>query len=358
MAYRESACTDMDQVPGLIASFAGSLGWAVENDGAARLLRRPGAGGTQFRVATVKSTVGSTNYEAVSVARVGLAAFATNLATELRYQYALLRSPWLSSAQRQPFIPKPSKLHCFGEGGANPFLAFVVEYGFNVYRCLYLGTLGAGLALGGGEVVSVSSGVTGMTQTWFDIGQSGWNGLFSGRYHSNEGTTGLSDSHGGIYIAGKDDAGVVGFSRFGFPDGNSDPSLAGVASPFRGVWGGPRDGPDDQLISAGFSPFSGNVILHAINLFTAVNSGTETRAAPLGHVVGARAVNMRDIEPGSLHEIGNKLWRCFPMLRKNFDAVTRAGEPDATGTGGNRYVYAREDTSWYWGVAFLQGDAA
>lgn len=371
MAYREVACGSIAEVPALIAAFAAELGWQTSNPGGAeptRQIRRPiepdpGSGQPDSDIRTATSVRLAGRVDNSGPAGNAASSLGTTNLHEVRLttsddNYAALRartpSPWFSNGdQRQPFIPLPTKLHLFGAGLPAPFIHCVIEYSFNLYRHVYVGSLDRTGKQPVCDVVATVQGINRRLSNGFNYSYTAWAGLFSG-WTWTRGSQDFPKANGGLILPG-------GFRPFQIFSGSGSPRLSDSAgNPHDNtVWGGAKEGFADTLISHGFSPFSGENILSPINLFTQAGAyGTERRAVPLGAVRGVRNVNMRNLEPGQSIIVGNKRWRVFPQLAKSEDSVTRAGERQPSEPTASTYSsYSAGDTSHFWGLALLEGDA-
>ena len=131
MAYQESVVSSITEIPALIATFAAANGWTVSGAN----YTRPGGGITFVLDATISGA-------------------AHTLSWTQGTESARIISPRLNGTSETPVTSIPSKVHLFAATTPQPFIAIVVEYGFNSYRHLYLGNMVKAGAYTGGEVIA------------------------------------------------------------------------------------------------------------------------------------------------------------------------------------------------------------
>ena len=368
MAYQEVACNSMAEVPVLIGNFAATLGWVVlplsdhsQNGTPRRSIRRPIEADEATKpdgdirnpttyhlysrvfnggpTGNAASSAGETNVHWVAIAK-----------SDAPNAQAWAISPWtIPGDQRQPVIPLPTKLHLFGAGLPRPFIHCVIEYAFNQYRHLYIGSLDRLGTQDICDVISSSQGFHRRADVGYPVNFMAWPGLFSGCY-SNK-SMGFSRLNGGVHLPD----GYYPFDMFNQSEATA--GMTSTASIKKVAFGGARDGLDDFLISHGFSTFSGGNFFVPINLV--IDGGVPGQRAlkQLGAVRGVRNVNMRNLEPGASIVVGNERWRVFPQLSKKEDPWTRAGLRQPSQPTGTANTYHTGDTSHHWGVALLEGSA-
>lgn len=226
--------------------------------------------------------------------------------------------------QFNPNRIQPTKLYLFGgtEEG-QPYIAGVIEFGFNSYRHFYIGSM---VKLGdytGGEVVSMNLG----SSSWYQFGGSMNYGTYGGVrymfsahqfYGIDDGTWGGRRWSGGVNIVHPDNPNAWR-AFYAFQNGGQ---------PYYDyqVMGGSRDGPNDGTASKARSNYSGATILVPVNLYVPASTQAhyDARFRPIGHPAGCRIVTMENIAQGDELEVGNKHWRAFPELSKHTTTVIDA----------------------------------
>jgi hypothetical protein len=320
MAYAEYTVSTVTDIPALIAAFASGKGWSVSGT----TLTREG-GGLGFTVSAAISGANDQNRDVI----VRRASDSTLL--------AFIRSPKLNGTSTNPVVSVPSKLHLFAAATPQPYLCAVIEYGFNLYRHLYIGNLEKVGTFDGGEIISACNAwqsVPGFATTRSFRDQQY---LFS----ANQSFVAAENS-GGCYINDADNP--LPWRPFRGPTGNF---ARNNITANQCVLGGFSDGPNDSLLARAKSDWAGSQILVPVNLWAVRDgSGDTVRFSPIGRIAGVRTVNMEDLEPGAQIEVGNVKWRVFPALRKSADGSIRW-------TGGN--TWAQNETSYFVGYAYLEG---
>lgn len=293
MAYTESAISAITDAPALIRSFASSAGWTVDGSGN---ITRPG-GGQSFSVGA--------NYNGPNNQNGDLYFIRNDDTTKIAYA----RGPRLNGVSANaPFVPAPTKLHCIGGTVPEAYLGVVVEYGFNLYRHLYLGNMVKLGSYTGGEVFSANN--------HYDWGVS-FNYSFDAYIENNMRYLFSANNLEGVNFAG----GVHVVHADNPVPWRSFSGLAGLQpATFPANWmvlGGLKDSVNDHYTNYASSTFSGAAILVPINLWCPkTNSGGATLYAPIGHPAGVRMLRMDGLTPGQSVEVGNKIWRIFPEFRK------------------------------------------
>ena len=290
MDYQESVVSSITEIPALVATFAAANGWTVSGAN----YTRPG-GGLTFALAAAISGVTHT------------------LTWSQGGESARIVSPRLNGTTDTPVTSIPSKVHLFAATTPEPFIAIVVEYGFNSYRHLYLGNMVKAGAYTGGEVIA---------GTQVPVSNSGFAYPMSYRY--------------GHYLFQGQRNDVAPFNFRGgvnCPHASNPTSwrrFYGPASPFFNqndssyAIGGFVDDINDGYVARGRSPFAGVQILTPINLYASIPTTDDTVFAPLGHPAGVRMINMADMEPGGEFVIGSQNWMCFPAWAKGGTTVAKS----------------------------------
>lgn len=349
MAFSEVAVSSIADVITQIALFANGQGWTTTVGGGGATLRRP--------LSTTGKDVDLTTDDFVTWALTpDLTAKKPSIGISgdklLAGEGARVFMPRFTGPAAAPVVPLPTKLYCFGAGDPEPYLSFAIEFGFNLFRLIYIGTTDRIGGYKGGDCCSVTN-----------MPASPFYALYPMRYPNllknlfraaidqiTVDIPGEGDLRGGtaFYIGAGQDGPV---SRKAQISRSSSPSNFRNSIDSSLVFGGWGDGPDDLLMSHGFADFAGDQLIFPINLFTPVGSGPSALFRPLGSVRGIRNVNMRNIEPGERITVGNKSYRVFPSIRKTNDPVVTSASTNAVRT------WPDFDASYLFGVAMLEGDA-
>lgn len=239
-----------------------------------------------------------------------------------------------------PNVSLPTKLHIFGTavGTDSPFIACVIEYGFNSYRHLYFGKMEAQGGYTGREVIAGTCGPQSTGAFARDFNDpSSWKylfGAFSGVLPNNQ--------QGGVRIVHADNA--TPWRRF-------KPGNLNTSSPldeFTGdeVIGGFGDAVNDGYLTRARSAFNGRNPLVPINLYSMEPIVNDVSLVPIGRPPGVRMVHMQDLEPGAEIVVGNETWRVFPVMTKSAALFVTATQSWPT-----------NESSVYVGLAYLEEDA-
>lgn len=305
MSYSAFDITAMADIPPLVETFAATAGWTVSGTSANPILTHPSlVGAIPFQLGS--SIVGfdhTLSWSAVSAPSVTSA--------------ALVRSPKMNGTVSVPVVSLPSRVHLFGDMTPEPFLAIVIEYGFNLYRHLYFGYLQKFGAFDGGEVISGA-----------DFGASAGN-VYPKNYRVNETqylfnarqNRWLAGESGGVRVVHADNA-VTPWRVFRGPvDNNAHINMTTTT-----VLGGFKDDANDGYLARGKSSFAGSNILVPMTLYNVKQGGNPPVYAPIGIPAGVRMVHIEDIDPGSSIVVGAVSWKCFAAFRKNAaDFAIRVG---------------------------------
>ena len=337
MAYSEQITTTVTDIPGLIANFALARGWTVSGT----TITRPG-GGKSFEITA--SVGGKNNRDRLVYVR-DTAAPTTN--------YVYTAMPWINGVYENPIVKNPTKVHLLGNDAPydpEPWIACVVECGYNLYRHIYIGNVVKAGDYTGGELISANmfnrdvrfAGASGNDSYYANQGSQDppHRYLFSGRFNHNSMPAGAGN--GGVNVVHADNA--TPFRRF---------DLVGetyIRTGFTGneVFGGNADTVSGGLVLRGLSDYAGSNILVPVNLFI-VNSlliGSNSKFHPIGYAAGVRMVNVSGINPGDAITIGSKVWRVFPEFSRQTETTMPFG---ATNPDGFYYPY---ETSSMLGLAY------
>lgn len=300
-AFDITAITD---IPSLVNTFAASAGWTVTGTSGSPILTHPTLGSpVSFQLSAGISSFDHTlAWSAVSAPSVT--------------SQAVVLSPKLNGTSTVPIVAIPTRVHLFADVTPEPFMAIVIEYGFNMYRHLYFGYLQKFGNFTGGEVIagagfgSIQAGnpypkayQASDTQYLFGARQNQW----------------PDNKSGGMRIVHADNA-TNPWRIFQAPLGNNSPTVI----PATAAIGGFKDDANDGYLARGKSSFAGTNPLVPMTLYSVKQGGNPPIFAPVGIPTGVRMVHMQDIDPGTSILIGSVSWRCFAAFRKNLsDTVTR-----------------------------------
>lgn len=356
----EIALTNVSDIPPAIAQFAAGCGWIASGASAGNATVRrvpatgagePDEGGGSALPWKIQSgefrTTSSGQGPNPEGTRFDTSADYVRIFNEtatVAAGMALMISPNLGPADRyNPIIPKPTKLWCFGNEPDElaQWLGFVVEYGFNQYRHIYIGSLDRAGQYVGGDAISASM-ASRIPENRSDFT---WNcrPLFRGSFSAGIWEPEHRDAAGSVVNLPN------GLKRFSMEQGALPQSR--LLADF--CFGGLGDGVDDMLVNRGFADFSGEQLLFPINPLYTVQTGIDWRTRAIGTVRGVRNVNMKNLEPGQLVSVGNYNWRVFPISSK----LTRMTDP-LEGSEAPTRGWPRFETSGWWGHAYLVSEGA
>lgn len=338
MAHSEHLITSLSEIPPLVHAFATSLGFVVSGTTSNPEIRHPnymgaGPGGLIFRMSVSLSGV---NHDLIwqSTATVGGATPTARLRSPI---FATNAAPTVALTQT------PTKVHLIGMMAAEPFMAAVVEYGYNLYRHLYVGFMEKIGNYEGGEVVSSQNGpvVTSASANLDILSRSTKNHLFSGR--QSLWNPAVTAGGGGVHVLHADNAAT--WRHFYNPralSGNIDSAVFDGTE----VLGGYGDSINDPLIARGLNRFAGVDVLTPVNLYASQLVTGAIRLRPIGHPTGVRLCNLKDLEPLAINTIGAETWRIFAATcRRDSDIEPRAGTSTAQ-------RYRQYESSGYLGIAY------
>lgn len=346
MAYSVHNISQITDVPALVGAFAAANGFDANlSSPNAPIIRCPGDSNSveesiEWVIQALISGTNNQNHDCWwAEARGGSNSIADD-------DIARVTSPKLATGAAttaNPTVSLPTRLHIFGTAVAtdNPFIACVIEYGFNSYRHLFMGKLDARGGITGRDVIACAGGprvAASTTRGWTDVGAG--NTLGSG-YSDQQGT----GNYGGALCVHASNA--QSWRRFDTAGNNSTP-LDEYTQQM--IVGGFCDGFNDGYVVNAKAAFAGMNILFPINLYACepISGNTDTSFVPVGRLPGVRHVNMQDLEPGQQITVGNETWRVFPWTTK------REENSMPPGSGVNWPQY---ETSYYFGYAYLEEDA-
>jgi len=294
LAYQESSITSLSQIPALVATFAATNGWTVTGVSSSPVLTRAG-GGISFQLAASVSGADHT------------------LTWTQGGENARIISPRLNGTSGTPATSIPSKVHLFADDSPEPFMAIVVEYGFNSYRHLYLGNMVKAGGYTGGEVVGSANMGASNSIYAYPMSYRNAHYLFGGM-RDDIATYNMKGGVNAVHAGNP-----TSWRRFygpQWPFYNQNDSSYAV--------GGFKDDVNDGYLARGKSPFAGVQILTPLNLYASIPTSDDTVFAPLGHPAGVRMVNMADLEPGGEFVIGSQTWKVFPAFAKGDATVLKS----------------------------------
>jgi hypothetical protein len=335
MAYSEQTVSAVTDIPALIAAFANARGWTVSGN----QITRPGGG----RTFEISASITGTNNRQHRVFVKDAAAPTT--------RGCWSQMPWVNGVSGNPVILTPTKVHLFGNDDPwdeEPWIACVIECGYNHYRHIYIGNIAKIGNYTGGEVISANTFqylYSGSSGSWhYESDENQY--LFSCRH---ERTGAAVDAVGGANIVHADNANP--WRLFNGPAStNSQTSFNGTE-----ILGGAMDAINSGLVFRGVSDFAGSNILVPVNLYVpdSTNFGSDVRFRPVGFAPGVRMIDMRGIDPGESIEVGNENWRVFPEFSKR--TATSVGYGTSRPDGGAGGYYPSYETSYLVGLAYPEG---
>lgn len=331
MAYQEYTISTVADIPGIVATFAAGMGWNVQ---AGPILRHPnfngaGPGGLAF---ALTASINPPNHE--------LKWTCTTDAS----RGAGIRSPIFATlAQPDADLPQlPTKLYLIGMLTPEPYIAIVVEYGYNLYRHLYLGYMEKQGDYTGGAVCGAVNGPPskiGSDLGWLDVGNT--QTLFRGHVDPSYP---LDNSYvGGVEVISPENAST--WRRFAdrIPLG-SQGQTEGIASGVE-AYGGFGDGFNEPYVAKGKNRIAGANVLVPINLYISRLITGNWRAKGIGRPAGVRMLNIQDIDPQASFDVGGETFYSFAARAKN--ALAQDARPGNAGF--RRRLY---ETSYFLGYAY------
>lgn len=300
MAYLVQSISGLASLPAAVKAFASSLGWAV--------------GSTLDQVTTPS---GTTWEFLVSITATDHRLDIRDIAnTATRAVWTKL--PKTAGTFSAPVIGAATKLHLFGnpapyavDGGVAPYVAGVIECGFNSYRHFFIGkTVKIGDYTGGDLLSANYFNADNLSASSMSVFSESNKYLFSARHRAASGSGPVLGNSGGVLLSHVDNPNP--WRRFYGPVG-SGCRLAFVGDE---VFGGHMDAVNSGLIRRGVAPYAGANILTPVNLYAARGSGVSAVFAPIGHVPNTALIDMRGLEPGAQIDVAGSNWRAFPEFSK------------------------------------------
>ena len=353
MTYSVQTASDMADIPPLIAAFAAARGWTVDGTE----ITRPG-GGRTFVLSAEKRALNTFYSPHRLVIKDKALPDARGLWTS---------APQLGGTFNPPQPSAPTKLHLFGndapydeEGAVAPWIAVVIEFGYNHYRHVYIGNMVKFGSYAGGEIISsnyfcqrgyqnyqTEIGMWSAYNRWlFSAGATSTETEGDGAAEGERGPWGRTT--GGVNIEHAENPNTWRkFSKY-FDDSNNMRNM-----PADIVFGGIKDGGiASGLLRRGVSDYAGADILIPYTLFVPnAADGDNYRIRPIGFPAGPRAIDMRNIQSEASITVGNRNWRVFGEFQRNPDTtVYKVGGTNVTGS------WWLNETSGYIGVAYPETD--
>ena len=332
MAYSVSSITTLAEIPALWSAFATAQGFIVDTTSPAQpTVKHPSqAGAEAFKMVV---TLAGLNHD-VTLSSVSAVATST----------AVTRSPILRPSGTTDVTSIPTKLHLFGGLSPKPYLAGVIEYGYNLYRHFYFGHAEQLSAYDGGEIITGST--QGISTSYagypFHFNNAAHRAFPFGALclHAAPGFNGgMRLTHAGNAVPWR----TFKHSRTMTAD-NIDTTFSTDGANI--VLGGLGDSVNSGFPLAGKSAFSGANILSPINLYIGKRVSSQQYFQAVGRPAGVRLVNMEDLEPGAEITVGSTVWRVFPVFAKSSDMYLRTIA--VTGS-----AYPTANSSWFYGQAYL-----
>lgn len=336
MAYVSHAISSLQEVIPLWAAFAAEIGWLVDNStpgtptikhptypAAIPIRMRYSVNGTYGRRLVVDSP---------SSDMVGTAVMP-----------APILNPTLSN--NGVVISTPTKVHFVGSTSGIPYLATIVEFGFNSYRHLYVGYMNKSSDYEGGEVVSAtfsSETGSGSGQLQFWHSQTSSAGLFSATPANN-----TMQRRGGVRILHANNPTKWREFRAHTTTSGGIDNYANETSEITAM-GGYLDGPNTGYAIAGKSEYTVSAVVSPIPLLVTTTIGGGRYFRNIGAPAGVRHVNVENFEPGARVVVGTREFIVFPWMSKR--ATPYAQYP--TSSVSSDFRFPQQQCSGYLGYAY------
>lgn len=338
MAYSSHLITTLQEVIPLWAAFAQSIGWTVNTTvPAAPTITHPTqAGAAPFRLQySTNSTYGR---------RLTVDSPDATVTGTARSNAPVL-NPTLTAGGS--VISAPTKVHFVGSTSGAPFLATIVEFGFNSYRHIYVGYMNKSSAYDGGEIMSATWGMETGSPTGTQIAWDTTNGvkpLFTGCTQ----VTGAGTDRGGLRVVHAKCP--IPWREFRANTPNSTADLNYFAATTRDITaiGGYLDGSSTGYAIAGKSEYTVSAVVAPIPILLTTTIGGNCYFRNVGTPRGIRHINMENFEPGAQVAVGSRNFIVFPWMSKRSNTVTIF--PPSTVAIANRHPQA--ENSAYMGYAY------
>lgn len=337
MAYQENVISNLSDIPPLVYAFANTVGFVVTGTTATPLIRNPNYGGVGVPGGlTFALTVANSapNSDLVWTATSSIGGITPS---------SRIRSPILATdgAPTTPITSTPTKVFLIGMLTPQPYLAIVVEYGYNLHRHLYLGFMEKIGPYLGGEVLSAENGpvASSSSSTTNLMSASVKTHLFS----SHQSLFTPVQGAGGVHVSHADNANAW---RSFYNDNSVIGAIDSAVFDGSEAMGGFGDAINDPLVAKSINALTGSSLLHPINLYATQPVTGAMRFRPIGRPAGVRLCNIRDIEAQAISTISTETWRIFAATSKQ----DSDDEPRAGTTSGVRY--RKSESSGHLGYAY------
>ena len=305
MAYSSHLVNTMQEIIPLWASFAASCGWTVDSSvPASPTVVHPGVAGAAPLRLTYNVATNSRRL-VVAPTEVGVTCTAVINAPVL--------NPTLTTGGQT--ILNPTRVHFIGSTTGTPFIATVVEFGYNLYRHLYVGYMDKSSNYGGGEIISGTFGpangvFANNAQTGWDH-QMGFKALFNACGSANGGNDrgGVRVIHAKVPIPWREFRAVS-------PTSGSTIDQFATGSRNITVIGGYFDGPNTGYAIAGKSEFTVAAVVSPISILMTETISGVLYFRNLGQPKGVRHINIENFEPGAQVTVGSRTFIVFPWMSK------------------------------------------
>lgn len=324
MAFQEHIITDMDDIPALIAAFAETVGFDRPTSNS---FRHPdyeggGPGGKTFTVTNTVNSVTVTCTGASSSANIFLPILATTASPSVGV------------------IQEPSRLFLIGMLTPEPYVAAILECGYNLYRHLYMGFMEKIGDYTGGEVISGSNGPRVTSSGGINYASRDYtNHLFSAN-QINVGAT----LCGGVHVEHADNATPWRIFRANGSLVSADSLDDDVFNGTEAI-GGFKDSWNNGYVAKGLNGLSGVAVLSPINLLATQIISDTVRFRPLGRPAGVRLINIENLEAQDEVDIGGEIWKTFAVFSKR----PQTSMPRPVESGSRYRLY---ETSYNLGCAY------
>jgi hypothetical protein len=321
MTYSLQAVTSWQDVVDEIITFAAARGWTTTGGS--------GSSGTVENPSTGLVTTLTASSDTITASPAG--------GIEAR-----ARSPYLDGTYPgSPVIVNPVQCHLFGNNSpyaapdSEPYIAVVVGFGYNSYRHIYIGTMVPAGNYTDGDVISINNfSLQGSSPgDIYPYGQKN-KYLFGANNNHEDGAT----YAGGVKISHADNA--TTWRSFRSPSISSAAleNLTGSEA-----FGGNNDDINDGRVYRAHADYASGQLMVPVNLYCSDgDDGENYRIRPLGHVSGARLIDMENVDPEQEFSISSDDWKAFPEFSKRSDAFV-----DWPGT-----AYFPNELSGYYGLAY------
>ena len=309
MAYAEHTISDMSEIPALALAFASDLGWIVSGS----TMRHPnyegaGPGGLTF---TCEHALGT-----------GVAPGLPPVLNRIMWSCdgpgnsAFAAQPRFSTVEEPAgiFPQAPTKLFLIGMMTPEPYVAMVIEFGYNLYRHLYAGFMEKIGDYSGGEVISGHNcpvKAYNGSLLWCDSAAT--HGMFRGQ----KSDVALRADNGGVHCPHADNAADWrSFMSAAYHNNTMDNLYDGLEAV-----GGFGDGLNDMHVARGLNPISGVAVLAPINLYATQKVLGDVRFRPLGRPAGVRLINIANLPAQAETTISTETWHSFAATSKRDTAA-------------------------------------